>query len=86
MSGRNGENLIRAEGTTQAEAWRRATEQAREELCARGQAPKLSKAGDLENLSEPEANRLFLLNLPGPLTEVPGGLFPPHYGNLAGRP
>lgn len=30
VSGHNGENLIRAEGTTQDEAWRRAVEQARE--------------------------------------------------------
>jgi hypothetical protein len=28
VCGQNGENLIRAEGTTQAEAWRRACEQA----------------------------------------------------------
>jgi hypothetical protein len=29
VSGHNGENLIRAEGATQGEAWRRAVEQAR---------------------------------------------------------
>jgi hypothetical protein len=30
VSGHNGENLIRAEGAIQSEAWRRAVEQARE--------------------------------------------------------
>ena len=30
VTGHNGENLIRAEGATQGEAWRRAVEQARE--------------------------------------------------------
>ena len=30
VTGRNGENLLRTEGATQAEAWHRAVEQARE--------------------------------------------------------
>lgn len=46
-TGTNGENLIRAEGVTQAEAWRLAVDQARAVGMLNGRRPRLADDPDI---------------------------------------